>query len=304
MQNMRKEHKIWEKYYNRKRREVSIKVNDLVLVQTHFIRAQERRMVGKYMPKFEGPYRVLEVRNNNLTIWKKGSRVTVNIDQVRIYNPRHSDTNNFDSTNETIYEGKGSSKGSSRSHPGKSRCSKKHSGDESLSRKSNKGTAGLEDLRLKRKNVGSNRITERNDRKRSKIYRKRSFQVSEHRDQKRQAPVLPQGLKRTVPSSVASRIPKYRRKNFIPSQGPESISGPSHQQQMRQLGLRTEQSRRGIRVQSDKARENRTTCSKGHSAAEGETSPVWKDDSSETVSILPQEPLEGAQRNTRGSEEH
>ncbi|GFY28174.1 transposon Ty3-I Gag-Pol polyprotein [Trichonephila clavipes] len=35
-QNMRK-HKNWEKYYNRKRREVNIKVNDLVLVQTHFI---------------------------------------------------------------------------------------------------------------------------------------------------------------------------------------------------------------------------------------------------------------------------
>ncbi|GFX32404.1 retrovirus-related Pol polyprotein from transposon 412 [Trichonephila clavipes] len=31
-QNMRKQHKIWEKYYNRKRREVNIKVNDLVLV--------------------------------------------------------------------------------------------------------------------------------------------------------------------------------------------------------------------------------------------------------------------------------
>ncbi|GFU78227.1 retrovirus-related Pol polyprotein from transposon 297 [Trichonephila clavipes] len=71
-QNMRKQHKNWEKYYNRKRREVSIKVNDLVLVQTHFISAVGRRVVGKFMPKFEGPYRVLEVRNNNLIIWKKG----------------------------------------------------------------------------------------------------------------------------------------------------------------------------------------------------------------------------------------
>ncbi|GFW27962.1 uncharacterized protein TNCV_768421 [Trichonephila clavipes] len=31
------------------------------------------------MPKFEGPYRVLEIRNNNLIIWKRGKRVTVNI---------------------------------------------------------------------------------------------------------------------------------------------------------------------------------------------------------------------------------
>ncbi|GFX98823.1 hypothetical protein TNCV_1503991 [Trichonephila clavipes] len=46
----------------------------------------------------------------------------------------------------------GSSNGSSRSHPGKSRRSRKPSGDESKSSKSNKGTAGLDDLRLKRKN--------------------------------------------------------------------------------------------------------------------------------------------------------
>ncbi|GFS63618.1 uncharacterized protein TNCV_1961771 [Trichonephila clavipes] len=54
-QNMRKQHKNWGKYYNRKRREVSIKVNDLVLVQTHFISAAGRRVVGKFLPKFEGP---------------------------------------------------------------------------------------------------------------------------------------------------------------------------------------------------------------------------------------------------------
>ncbi|GFY32821.1 retrovirus-related Pol polyprotein from transposon 297 [Trichonephila clavipes] len=42
-QNMRKQHKTWEKYYNRKRREANIKVNDLVLVQTRFISAAGRR---------------------------------------------------------------------------------------------------------------------------------------------------------------------------------------------------------------------------------------------------------------------
>ncbi|GFS99572.1 uncharacterized protein TNCV_167071 [Trichonephila clavipes] len=69
----------------------------------------------------------------------------------------------------------------------------------------NKGTSGLEDLRFKRKNeVRSSGTAERYDRKRSKICRKRSLQGSEHRDPKRQVPVLPQGLKRTVPSSVSS----------------------------------------------------------------------------------------------------
>ncbi|GFT08892.1 uncharacterized protein TNCV_4104101 [Trichonephila clavipes] len=79
-QNMRKKHKTWGNYYNRKRRDVNIKVNDLVLVQTHFMSAAGRRVVGNFMSKFEGRYRVLEVRNNNLIIWKKGKRVTGNID--------------------------------------------------------------------------------------------------------------------------------------------------------------------------------------------------------------------------------
>ncbi|GFT73297.1 uncharacterized protein TNCV_293331 [Trichonephila clavipes] len=195
------------------------------------------------MPKFEGPYRVLEVRNNNLIIWKKGRRVTVNIDQVRVYHPRQSDTISF-GNHETIYEGKVSSMGSSRSHLGKSRSSRRPSGDERKGRTSNKGTAGLVDLRLKCKG-------------------------SEHRDWKRQTPVLPQGIKRTVLSSVASRTHKYRRHEFHPSQGTVSIASPSHQQDIRLCNPPTEEGRRGARVQYDKARENRTTRSKGHSAAEG-----------------------------------
>ncbi|GFU64575.1 uncharacterized protein TNCV_305141 [Trichonephila clavipes] len=102
---------------------------------------------------------------------------------------------------------------------------------------------------------------------RSKMCRKRSFQKSEHREHKRQTPVLPQGIKRTVPSSVASRTHKYRRNNLNPSQGPKSIPGPSHQQKVRQLSPPKEESRRGIRVQSDKAQETRTTRSKRYSAA-------------------------------------
>ncbi|GFU73748.1 uncharacterized protein TNCV_3879201 [Trichonephila clavipes] len=97
---------------------------------------------------------------------------------------------------------------------------------------------------------------------------KRSLQGSEHGDQKRPIHVLPQGVKRTVPSSVTSRNHKYRRHNN-PSQGPESIAGPSHQQIIRQFHPPTEESRRGARVQYDKAQETRTKSSKRHSAAEG-----------------------------------
>ncbi|GFX32403.1 uncharacterized protein TNCV_2173231 [Trichonephila clavipes] len=71
---------------------------------------------------------------------------------------------------------------------------------------------------------------------------------SEHGDQKRPTPVPPQGIKRTVPSSISSRNHKYRRPNN-PSQGPQSISGPSHQLDTRQCKPPTEESRQGARGQ-------------------------------------------------------
>ncbi|GFS97884.1 uncharacterized protein TNCV_2018341 [Trichonephila clavipes] len=97
----------WGKYYIRRRRDVHIKVNDLVLIQTQFLSAAGRKQVGKFMPKFEVPYRVLEVKGKNLIIWKSGKRVTVNIDQVRVYRPRQTDTISSDSQVETLYDEQG-----------------------------------------------------------------------------------------------------------------------------------------------------------------------------------------------------
>ncbi|GFT22827.1 retrovirus-related Pol polyprotein from transposon 412 [Trichonephila clavipes] len=190
-QNMWKQHKTI--YYNRKRREVNIKVNDLVLVQTHFISAAGRRVVGRFIPKFEGPYRVLEVRNN-LIILKKGKRVTVNIDQVRVYRPRQCDTISSDSHLEALYEGQRSSNGSSRSHPGKFKVSRKISSEESNGHKS-------------------------------------------------------------------------RRPNN-PSQGSQSIAGPSHPKNSRQHKPPTEGSRHEGSVQYDKARETKKTKNGINRAAE------------------------------------
>ncbi|GFY31357.1 uncharacterized protein TNCV_753151 [Trichonephila clavipes] len=265
-QNMRKQHKNWEKYYNRKGREVNIKVNDLVLVQTHFISAAGRRVVGKFMLKFEGPYRVLEVRNNNLIIWKKGKRVTINIDQVRVYRPRQSDTIGSNSHVETLYEGKRSSKWSNRSQPGKFKGSRKTSSEESNGRKSNKSNAGWENPRLKR-NAGPNGSRDRKDLKRSKICRKRSLQGSKHRDQKRPTPEPKQGIKRAIPSSVPSRNYKYKRPNN-PSQGSQSIAGPSHLRNSTQDKPPTEGRKHDMNRQYDKARETRTTTSGTNRAAE------------------------------------
>ncbi|GFU87656.1 uncharacterized protein TNCV_2935781 [Trichonephila clavipes] len=215
---MRKQHKTWGKYYNRKRREVNIKVNDLVLVQTNFISAAGRRVVRKFMPKFEGPCRVLEVRNNNLIILKKGKRVTVNSDQVRVYRPRQSDTISSDSHVETLYEGQRSS----RSQPGKFKGSRKTSSEESNGHESSKGNAGWEDPRLKRK----------------------------------------------VESNVSRDRKDLKRRPNNPSQGSQSIAGPSHQQDSRQDKSPSEGIRHEGSGQYNKARETRTTKNEINRAAE------------------------------------
>ncbi|GFY36805.1 uncharacterized protein TNCV_2567671 [Trichonephila clavipes] len=56
----------WKKYYNRRRHDVQIKVNDWVWVATHHLSSATRKVVAKFKLKFEGPYRVLDVKNNNV----------------------------------------------------------------------------------------------------------------------------------------------------------------------------------------------------------------------------------------------
>ncbi|GFS63616.1 uncharacterized protein TNCV_1961761 [Trichonephila clavipes] len=90
---------------------------------------------------------------------------------------------------------------------------------------------------------------------------------SEHRDQKRPTPEPKQGIKRAILSSVPSRNYKYRRPNN-PSQGSQSIAGPSHLKNARQGKLPTEGSKHDMTGQYDKARETRTTTSGTNRAAE------------------------------------
>ncbi|GFV02986.1 uncharacterized protein TNCV_2744491 [Trichonephila clavipes] len=208
---------------------------------------------------FEGPYRVLEVRKNSLIIWKKGKRVTVTIDQVRVYRSRQSDVISSDSHVETLYEGQRSSNRSSRSQPGKFKGFKKTSSEESNGRKSKKGNAGWDDPRFKRK-VGSNGLRDRKDLKRSKICRKRSLQGSVHRYKKRPTPESKQGIKRAITSSFQSRNYKYRRPNN-PSRGSQSIASPSHLRNTKQGKPPKEGRKHDMTGQYDKARETRTTTS-------------------------------------------
>ncbi|GFV70926.1 retrovirus-related Pol polyprotein from transposon 297 [Trichonephila clavipes] len=90
-QNTKAKQEKWAKYYNRHRRDVQIKVNDWVLIITHSLSSATTKVVAKFKPKFEGPHRVLEVKNNSTVIWRSGKRLTVNVDQVRIYRHRRCD---------------------------------------------------------------------------------------------------------------------------------------------------------------------------------------------------------------------
>ncbi|GFU26388.1 hypothetical protein TNCV_2507061 [Trichonephila clavipes] len=89
--NTETNHENWKKYYNRHRRDVQIKVNDWILVATHHLSSATRKVVAKFKPKFEGPYRVLDVKNNDVVIWKAGKRLTINVDLNRIYRQRKCD---------------------------------------------------------------------------------------------------------------------------------------------------------------------------------------------------------------------
>ncbi|GFU19365.1 uncharacterized protein TNCV_3032801 [Trichonephila clavipes] len=195
-----------------------------------------------------------------------GKRITVNIDQVRVYRPRISDTISSYSHVETLYEGQRSSDRSSRSQPGKFKGSRKTSSEQINCHKSSEGNAGWEDPRLKRK-IESNGSGDRKDLKRSKICRKRSLQGSEHRNQKRPTPEPKQGIKRAIPSSVSSLNYKYRRPNNR-SQGSQSIAGHSPQQDSRQDKSPTERSRHDGSGQFNKARETKTTKNGTNRSAE------------------------------------
>ncbi|GFU25007.1 uncharacterized protein TNCV_5008771 [Trichonephila clavipes] len=204
----KKKHKSWEKHYNLRRRDVHIKVNDLVLLQTHFLSAAGRKQVGKFMPKFEGPYKVLEIKGNNLVIWKNGRNITVNIDQVRVYRPRQSDTISSDSPVETLYDEQEVSHGSNRSHQGQFKEHRKTSSQESEGCRSRQSNTTREIPRNKRK-INS---TASKDQalKRSKICKKRSRQGSDHQDRKRHAPEQRQGVKRVKSIAGPSKLPDRR----------------------------------------------------------------------------------------------
>ncbi|GFW50946.1 retrovirus-related Pol polyprotein from transposon 297 [Trichonephila clavipes] len=185
--NMRNKHKSWEKYYNRRRRNVHIKVNDLVLIQTHFLSAAVRK-------------------------------------QVRVYRPHQTDTISSDSPVETLYDEQEVSHGSNRSKQGQFKEHRKTSSQESEGCRSRQGNTAREIPRNKRKissNASKDQVL-----KRSKMCRKRSLQRSEHQDRKRRAPEQRQGVKRSIPSSISSRNYKFQKHNTS-SPGVESIAGPS-----------------------------------------------------------------------------
>ncbi|GFV09385.1 uncharacterized protein TNCV_842751 [Trichonephila clavipes] len=167
----KKKHKSWEKHYNLRRRDVHIKVNDLVLLQTHFLSAAGRK-------------------------------------QVRVYRPRQSDTISSDSPVETLYDEQEVSHGSNRSHQGQFQEHRKTSSQESEGCRSQQSNTTREIPRNKRKinsTASKDQVL-----KRSKICKKRSRQGSDHQDRKRHAPEQRQGVKRVESITGPSKLPDRR----------------------------------------------------------------------------------------------
>ncbi|GFU14319.1 uncharacterized protein TNCV_3491301 [Trichonephila clavipes] len=50
--NTKAKYEKWEKYYNRRRRDMQIKVNDWVLIKTHPLNSTTKNVVAKFKPKF------------------------------------------------------------------------------------------------------------------------------------------------------------------------------------------------------------------------------------------------------------
>ncbi|GFY30508.1 hypothetical protein TNCV_3522711 [Trichonephila clavipes] len=71
--NTKAKHEKWAKYYNQWRRDVRIKVNDWVLVKTHPLSSAAQKVVAKFKPKFQDPYRVLEETLGFKRSWQSGS---------------------------------------------------------------------------------------------------------------------------------------------------------------------------------------------------------------------------------------
>ncbi|GFW63638.1 retrovirus-related Pol polyprotein from transposon 297 [Trichonephila clavipes] len=88
--------------------------------------------------------RVLELTGNNLIVWKSGRRVTVNVDQVRVYRPRQTDTISSDSPVETLYDEQEVSHGSNRSKQGQFKEHRKTSSQESEGCRSRQGNTPRE----------------------------------------------------------------------------------------------------------------------------------------------------------------
>ncbi|GFS87521.1 retrovirus-related Pol polyprotein from transposon opus [Trichonephila clavipes] len=71
--NTKSKHEKWENYYNRRRHDVQIKVNDLVLVAIDPLSSATRKVVAKFKPKFEDQVRIYRHRKCDETEIGAGS---------------------------------------------------------------------------------------------------------------------------------------------------------------------------------------------------------------------------------------
>ncbi|GFU41017.1 retrovirus-related Pol polyprotein from transposon 17.6 [Trichonephila clavipes] len=195
---------------------------------------------------------------------ENGRNITVNIDQVRVYRPRQSDTISSDSPIENLYDEQEVSHGSNRSHQGQFKEHRKTSSQESEGCRSRQSNTTREIPRNKRK-INSTASKDPAI-KRSKICRKRSRQGSNHQDRKRHAPEQRQGVKRSIPSSFSSKNNKFQIHNTS-SPGVKSIAGPSKLPD-RRTATTTGGSRMEVSGRDNQTRQTRATTRRHNEQAE------------------------------------
>ncbi|GFX49682.1 uncharacterized protein TNCV_1637201 [Trichonephila clavipes] len=212
------------------RQGVQIKVNDWVLGKTHPINSRPQKVVAKFKPKFERPYRLLKAMRNNLVVRREVKSLTVNVDQVKLYHLRKSDdkeirTSSFDSNssryksskfegvqprpNESQYS-RNNGSGERRDLEKKGICLKKDQGERQSSISSNRRP-------LVRSSPGSwtepNRRTKKS-RKETLGYKRSSQAGSGVPERKYRKGLREKGAKRKLTSVNSNDLPYFRKKEM------------------------------------------------------------------------------------------
>lgn len=87
--NMKKAQERQRHYYNLRRRKTEFHIGQEILKQLHHLSCAAESFVAKFAPKFDGPFKIKDIKENNLIIVNSEGKIeTINIDQAKPYHNR------------------------------------------------------------------------------------------------------------------------------------------------------------------------------------------------------------------------